>query len=116
MNDIYKCNVCGNIVEVLTVGGGELVCCGKPMEKLEVKTKDEGEEKHKPVIKADKIEVGSVPHPMEEKHFIEWIETDDGDVKCKKFLKPSDSPAAEFKNAKSARAYCNLHGLWGSKL
>jgi len=66
MNDIYKCNVCGNIVELIHVGGGELVCCGQPMEKLDEKVEDEGEEKHKPVINESKVEVGSVPHPMEE--------------------------------------------------
>ena len=115
MNDIYKCNTCGNIVELIHVGGGELVCCGEPMEKLKPETKDEGNEKHKPVIKNDKVEVGSVPHPMEEKHYIEWIESNDGDKICMKFLKPSDSPVAEFKNTKSARAYCNVHGLWKSE-
>ena len=85
------------------------------MEKLEAKTKDEGNEKHKPVIKQGKIEIGSVPHPMEEKHYIEWIESDDGKNKCKKFLKPTDSPVADFIKTTSARAYCNVHGLWKSE-
>ena len=75
---IYKCNVCGNIIEVLHGGIGELVCCGKPMELLDEKTADTGKEKHVPVIeKIDggyKVKVGSVPHPMEENHYIEWIE------------------------------------------
>ena len=77
-NNVYKCNVCGNIVEVTHVGGGTLVCCGQPMELLTEKTADQGMEKHVPVVeKIDggyKVKVGSVPHPMEEGHYIEWIE------------------------------------------
>ncbi len=118
-NHIYKCNVCGNIIEVLHVGGGQLVCCGQPMELLEGKTEDVGREKHVPVIertkKGVKVKVGSVPHPMEKEHYIEWIEIiADGRV-YRKFLNPGDKPEAEFeiKTEKiEAREYCNIHGLW----
>lgn len=115
---IYKCSICGNIVELIHEGGGELVCCGQPMELLEEKTKDEGKEKHVPVIeKTDKgvlVKIGSVPHPMEDAHYIEWIEiTADGKT-CRKFLKPGDSPEAEFpvKDVEQAREFCTVHGLW----
>jgi len=116
---IYKCNVCGNIVEVLHAGTGELVCCGQPMELLKEKTEDVGQEKHVPVIekteKGVKVKVGSVPHPMEENHYIEWIEViADGKV-CRKFLKPGQQPEAEFDIETEnigAREYCNVHGLW----
>jgi len=117
---IYKCNICGNIVEVLHAGVGQLVCCGQPMELLKEKTEDVGKEKHVPVIEKTKsgikVKVGSIPHPMEEKHYIEWIEIIADDI-CKKFLKPGDKPEAEFEiKAKKveAREYCNLHGLWKS--
>lgn len=125
LGEVYKCNVCGNIVEVNHLGGGELVCCGEPMELLVEKTDDVGAEKHVPVI--EKIEsgvlvkVGSVPHPMEEKHFIEWIEIVADGKSYKTFLKPFDKtqgrPEAEFclKASKiSAYCYCNIHGLWKS--
>jgi len=118
-NEIYKCNICGNIVEVLNVGGGELVCCGQPMELLKEKTEDEGLEKHVPVIeKTDrgiKVKVGSIPHPMEKKHYIQWIEIIVDDGIYRKFLKPGDEPEAEFKvkaEKIEAREYCNIHGLW----
>jgi len=119
LKQIYKCNICGNIVEVLHVGGGTLVCCGQPMELLKEKTEDAGMEKHVPVIekteKGVKVKVGSVPHPMEEKHYIEWIELIVDGQSFRKFLKPGDLPEAEFavqgKNLE-AREYCNLHGLW----
>lgn len=119
LNQIYKCNICGNIVEVLHTGVGQLVCCGQPMELLKEKTEDVGQEKHVPVIEKTetgiKVKVGSIPHPMEEKHFIEWIEImTDGKV-YRKFLKPGVTPEAEFKiNADNiqAREYCNIHGLW----
>ncbi len=120
-NQIYKCNICGNIVEVLHAGVGELVCCGQPMELLSEKTEDEGQEKHVPVIeKTDsgiKVKVGSVPHPMEEAHYIEWIEViADGKI-YRKFLKPGDAPEAKFCLDTvdiQAREYCNVHGLWSS--
>ena len=117
---VYKCAVCGNIVEVLTAGGGQLVCCGKPMENLVAKTADQGKEKHVPVIEnvegGIKVKVGSVPHPMEEKHYIEWIEVIADGKAYRQFLKPGQAPEAFFCCIKAtkitAREYCNLHGLW----
>jgi superoxide reductase len=100
LKQIYKCNVCGNIVEVLHVGGGQLVCCGQPMELLKEKTEDVGKEKHVPVIEETEtgviVKVGSVPHPMEGNHYIEWIEVIDDGRSYRKFLKPGDKPEAEF--------------------
>lgn len=117
--EVYKCAVCGNIVEVLQGGAGELVCCGKPMENLVVKTADEGKEKHVPVIeKVDggiKVKVGGIAHPMEEKHHIEWIEILAGGKAYRQFLNPGEAPEAIFNieaNAVTAREHCNLHGLW----
>ena len=122
LKQVYKCNICGNIVEVLHDGVGQLVCCGQPMKLLVEKTADAGLEKHVPIIEKVgnkvKVKVGSVPHPMEQKHYIEWIEMiADGRV-YRKFLKPRDKPEAEFEiTAKKleAREYCNIHGLWKSK-
>jgi len=122
LKQVYKCNVCGNIVEVLHVGIGELVCCGQPMELLTEKLQDVGNEKHVPVIEKTatgvKVKVGSIPHPMEEKHYIEWIELHADETVYRKFLKSAEKPEAEFcvsaKNL-SARDYCNIHGLWKSK-
>ena len=119
---IYRCAVCGNIVEVLHGGDGQLVCCGKPMEKLAAKTADVGKEKHVPVIEkiegGIKVKVGSIPHPMEEKHYIEWIEIlADGRV-YRQFLSPGQAPEAIFNvQARSitAREYCNIHSLWEGK-
>ena len=118
---VYRCNVCGNSVEVLHTGKGQLACCGQPMQLLAEKTAAVGLEKHVPVVETTdtgiKVKVGSTPHPMEEKHYIEWIEViADGDTH-RKFLKPGDKPEAEFgiKPQKvSAREYCNIHGLWKS--
>ena len=115
---IYKCNTCGNIVEVLHGGVGELVCCGKPMELLAEKTADATTEKHVPVIeKIDggyKVKVGSVPHPTEDKHYIEWIEVLHGGKAYREFLQPGQAPEAEFcvDGDVTAREYCNLHGHW----
>ena len=116
---IYKCMTCGNIVEVLHGGVGELVCCGKPMDKLVEKTADAATEKHVPVIEkingGYKVKVGSVPHPMEEKHYIEWIELLADGKAHRQFLKPGDTPEAVFNvelDSVSAREYCNIHGLW----
>lgn len=117
--EIYKCSVCGNIVEVLHAGPGELVCCGQSMALLTENTVDAAKEKHVPVIEkgADSItvKVGSVAHPMEEKHYIEWVELiADGKV-YRQFLKPGDKPEATFPitaDKVSAREYCNLHGHW----
>ena len=119
---VYKCMHCGNVLEVLTAGHGELVCCGKPMVHLAPKSADQGQEKHVPVIeKSDagfKVKVGSIPHPMEEKHYIEWIEViTDGKV-YRQSLRPGEAPEAVFPVAAeriSAREYCNLHGLWEVK-
>ncbi len=118
---VYKCDCCGNIVYVLHPGKGELVCCEKPMELLEEKTADAATEKHVPVIEKTaqgvKAKVGGTPHPMEDKHYIEWVEiiTDGGS--CRKFLKPGDKPEAEFEikaQQIKAREYCSIHGLWKS--
>ncbi len=118
---VYRCNVCGNIVEVLYAGKGELVCCGQPMELLQGKTRDAGLEKHVPVVETTgrgiKVKVGDVPHPMEEKHYIEWVEviTDGGSYR--KFFKPGDKPEVEFETKAqkvTAREYCSVHGLWKS--
>ncbi len=118
---VYKCNVCGNIVEVLHAGKGELVCCGQPMELLQEKTADVGLEKHVPIVETTdrgiKVKVGDVPHPMEEKHYIEWVEviTDGGSYR--QFLKPGEKPEAEFEIRAQkivAREYCSIHGLWKS--
>lgn len=118
---IYKCEACGNIVEVLHQGGGELVCCGGPMKLMEENVVDAAQEKHVPVIEktADGIhvKVGSVPHPMQEEHYIEWIELIADGRAYRQFLSPGDTPEALFKIEAqniTAREYCNLHGLWKS--
>lgn len=122
LRQIYKCNICGNIIEVIHTGVGQLVCCGQPMELLKEKTVDIGLEKHVPVIEKVgnkvKVKVGSVPHPMEEKHYIEWIEIVANGKTCRKFLKPGEKPEAEFETTAErieAREYCNVHGLWNTK-
>jgi superoxide reductase len=116
---IYKCDVCGNIVEVLHEGDGELVCCGQPMVLREENTVDAAKEKHVPVVEKTaggvKVKVGSIAHPMEEKHYIEWIEIIADGKAYRQFLKPGDSPEATFDieaGDVTAREYCNLHGLW----
>ncbi|MDP8247782.1 MAG: desulfoferrodoxin [Candidatus Tritonobacter lacicola] len=118
---VYKCEVCGNIVEVLHAGAGQLVCCGQPMKLQEENTIDAAREKHVPVIEKTgesiRVKVGSVPHPMEENHYIEWIQLGTGEKGCGQFLKPGGSPEALFPAVDGqviARAYCNLHGLWKS--
>jgi superoxide reductase len=118
-NQVFKCNSCGQIVTVLVSGGGSLVCCGNPMVPLGENTTDAAKEKHVPVItKVDggfKVAVGSVAHPMEEKHSILWIELTSDGVTQRKFLKPGQAPEAVFKTGgetATAREYCNLHGLW----
>ena len=117
--EVYKCDACGNIVEVLHGGGGELVCCGEAMQLFIENTVDAAKEKHVPVIEktADgfKVAVGSVAHPMEEKHYIEWIEVIAGGKTYRQFLKPGEEPEATFcvdADQVIAREYCNLHGLW----
>lgn len=121
MNGIYKCNVCGNIVQVLHAGDGDLVCCGENMTQMVENTVDAAKEKHVPVIEKTangyKVKVGSVPHPMEDKHYIEWIELVADGVSYRAYLKPGDTPEAEFCISAStitAREYCNIHGLWKS--
>lgn len=116
---IYKCAECGNIVEVLHGGGGQLICCGGPMDLLEEKTAEAATEKHVPVIeKTDggyKVKVGSVPHPMLEEHFIEWIELLADGKAYRQFLEPADKPEAVFEiktDSVGAREHCNVHGLW----
>ena len=120
--EIYKCDICGNIVEVLHGGKGQLVCCGKPMNLMQEKTEDSSIEKHVPfIIKKDKkitVKVGeNTDHPMEEKHYIEWIELLVDGKSYRQFLNPGDKPEAEFNvegEIISAREYCNIHGLWKS--
>lgn len=121
LNKIYKCNVCGNIVQVIHAGDGDLVCCDEKMEQLPEQTADSATEKHVPVIEkianGYKVKVGSVPHPMEEKHYIEWIELIADGKSYRQYLQPGDAPEAVFcVEAKqvSAREYCNIHGLWRS--
>jgi superoxide reductase len=116
---IYKCEVCGNIVEVLHTGKGELVCCGQPMKLFEENTVDAAKEKHVPVVEKTasgyNVKVGSVQHPMEDKHYIEWIELIADGKAYRQFLNPGEVPEATFEvQAKqvSVREYCNLHGLW----
>lgn len=117
--EIYKCELCGNIIEVLHGAAGELVCCGQPMAKLTENTVDAAKEKHVPVLEkvegGYKVTVGSVAHPMEEKHFIEWIELIADGKAYRQFLNPGEAPEATFAvtaTSVSAREYCNLHGLW----
>ena len=122
LRQIYHCPICGNLVEVLFAGAGELVCCGEPMKLLEGNTVDAAKEKHVPVITemGDKIKVsvGSVPHPMEEKHYITMIEVLTQNKVLRRELKPGDAPEAIFRVKKDkvllVREYCNLHGLWKS--
>ncbi|MCX7805792.1 MAG: desulfoferrodoxin [Planctomycetota bacterium] len=116
---VFKCEVCGHIVEVLHEGAGTLVCCNQPMKQLMENTVDASKEKHVPVVEKRPdgfvVKVGSVAHPMEAKHYIEWIQAIADGESYRKFLKPGDKPEAEFKvkaDKISAREYCNLHGLW----
>ncbi len=117
--EVYKCEVCGNIVEVLHGGNGDLVCCGQDMKLLVENTVDAAKEKHVPVVEKTTgsitVKVGAAAHPMEEKHFIEWIEVIADGKAYHQFLKPGEAPEATFNveaNDVTARAYCNLHGLW----
>jgi len=119
---VYKCEICGNIVEVLHGGQGELVCCDHPMKLLEPKTEEQGKEKHVPVVEKTEegvlVKVGSVPHPMEEAHFIEWVAVQTGKGICRKFLRPKEKPEAVFEikeNILRASEYCNIHGVWSTK-
>ncbi|MBQ7220828.1 MAG: desulfoferrodoxin [Synergistaceae bacterium] len=114
---VFKCAKCGNIVEVMHVGGGTLVCCGEPMKQLKENTTDAATEKHVPVLDGKKVKVGSVAHPMADDHYIEWVEVirNGGERVARCFLKPGEEPAAEFKCVEAGvtmREYCNKHGLW----
>jgi len=117
--EIYKCEICGNIVEVIHQGAGKLVCCGKPMVLMTENTMDASREKHVPVIERTsggvKVAVGSIPHPMEKNHFIEWIQVIADCKAYREFLKPGDVPEAMFRieaDSITARGYCDKHGLW----
>jgi superoxide reductase len=119
LNQVYKCAVCGNVVEVVHASGGTLVCCGQPMVLQKENTVDASKEKHVPVIARTaggfKVTIGAIPHPMEEKHYIEMIEVIADGKTYRKLLKPGDKPEAEFcipAETISARKYCTLHGLW----
>ena len=122
LREIYKCNVCGNIVEVLNTGVGELVCCNQPMELQKEKTEDAATEKHVPYIEKTNngilVKVGqNQDHPMMEEHYIQWIQIIADGASYRKFLNPGDKPQAEFeiKSDKiEAREFCNIHGLWKS--
>ena len=122
VREIYKCNICGNIVEVLRAGVGELVCCGEPMELMKEKTEDSTVEKHVPYIEKTAngflVRIGqNQDHPMDDKHYIEWIQVIADGVSYRKFLKPGNKPQAEFgikADKIEAREYCNIHGLWKS--
>lgn len=120
---VYKCSICGNIVEVMHAGAGALVCCGKNMELMTENTVDAATEKHVPVIERGdgviRVKVGSVSHPMDEAHYIEWIELIADDKVYRKFLKPGQTPEATFNltaEKVTAREYCNLHGHWTANL
>lgn len=121
--EIYKCERCGNIIEVLHGGPGELSCCDEPMVLMEENNADSTTEKHVPIIEKTengvKVTVGSTFHPMDEKHYIEWIEIINGDYIQRKYLSPGDAPVAEFYVPYSekliAREYCNIHRNWTTK-
>jgi superoxide reductase len=120
--EVYKCDICGNIVEVTHGGAGALVCCGEDMQLLKENTVDAAVEKHVPVIEMGNgvitVKVGSVAHPMEEAHFIEWIELLADGKLYRQYLKPGEAPQASFAitaTAVTAREYCNLHGHWSAK-
>jgi superoxide reductase len=117
--EVYKCEVCGNIVEMMHEGAGELVCCNQPMKLLEENTVDAAKEKHIPVVEevgdGVRVKVGSVPHPMEQEHYIEWVEVIVGDKAYREFLQPGEAPEATFcvgAAGIAAREHCSLHGLW----
>ncbi len=122
IKEIYRCNVCGNIVEMVHGGVGELICCGQPMEQLIERQTDVGPEKHIPIIektkKGIKVKIGEVPHPMEENHYIEWVELIIDGKAYREFLEPGDAPEVEFNldipedSTLKVREYCNIHGLW----
>ncbi len=119
VRQVYKCEICGNMVEVVHKAGGTLVCCGKQMILLSENTTDAAVEKHVPVMEklqdAVVVKIGEVEHPMSENHHIEWIEVHTANKVYRKFLKPGEKPEAVFKVDEEIlfiREYCNLHGLW----
>jgi len=120
--EVYKCMVCGNIVKVVHASEGTLVCCGQPMALQQEKTTDQGKEKHVPVVEKTAngilVKIGAIPHPMEEKHYIEWVEVLDGEKIYVRHFKPGEKAEAEFPvtstNVK-VREYCSVHGLWTNK-
>lgn len=117
--NVCKCAKCGNMVEVLHVGGGTLSCCGEPMKVMAENSTDAAQEKHVPVREGQNIKVGSVVHPMEADHYIEWIEVINGERVCRCCLKPGEKPEAAFDSAEpgaTAREYCNKHGLWKAQI
>jgi superoxide reductase len=121
--EIYKCELCGNMVEMLNSAGGTLSCCGQAMKKLDEKMADFTTEKHVPIVQAipegTRVVVGSTPHPMKDEHFVEWIEIVNGPYVQRKYLKPGEKPEADFyvkyHDGLVGREYCNLHGVWKSK-
>lgn len=125
LNSIYKCQICGNIVETVHAGAGALVCCGQPMTQQLENTVDASQEKHVPELKIEAsqyvVSIGSVEHPMEEAHYIEWIELVFEKRVYRSYLAAGDKPMATFCVAEDdgklleSRAYCNLHGLWSKK-
>jgi len=121
-NEIYRCMVCGNVVEVASPAAGTLSCCGQPMRLMRENTTDGAKEKHVPVVErvegGFRVSVGSVEHPMLDNHYIQWIELFDGDTLTRRYLKPGDKPEAVFRTDSEevyAREYCNLHGNWRSE-
>lgn len=120
LRNIYKCNICGNVIEILYEGKPALVCCGEPMVELSPKTEDKGNEKHVPIIEEKGggvlVKIGAIPHPMEEKHYIQFVEVLTKKKIYRHEFKHGEKPEAEFNVKKSeiveVREYCNLHGLW----
>ncbi|WP_125154040.1 desulfoferrodoxin [Clostridium rectalis] len=119
LKQVYKCLVCGNIVEIVHSGVGTLICCNKPMMHRNENTEDGAKEKHVPVVEKIeeglKVKIGEVEHPMLEEHYIDWIEVNTENKTYRKYLKPGEKPEAKFKiedEIISVREYCNLHGLW----
>lgn len=123
LNQVWKCEICGNIVEIVHNGADSLVCCGQPMKLMSEKTKDLGSEKHVPILEKleknrFKIKIGKIEHPMTPEHYIEWIEVIADGKSAMEFLKPGEKPEKEFiinVSSFTVRAYCNVHGLWSSK-
>ena len=124
LKQAYRCNVCGNMVEMVRSGKGELVCCGQPMQLMVPQTTETAYEKHVPVIVQRNgakitVRVGATPHPMMPEHFIEWIELITEDRVLRQHLKPGEEPVAEFLfegDTFRLREFCNLHGLWEAKI